>query len=288
MLPHFIIAGAHKSASTSLINYLNYSTQVSCITTLDDGNEVNFFSRDSRYKKGVQWYEDLFSKFPQGQIVGEKSVAYMSNKDAPQRIAQTVPNVKLIFIMRNPVNRAFSHYNYNVQKGTEMFSFKKALAKEEQRLARGGFFYNNYSYKSRSCFVEHIQEYLKYFPLTQMYFVLMEDLQKDPAAEMAKLCTFLEISADFIPQIDFSRTYNKTQAPRLKPVQFGLQMSRKVFRIKFMMRFIDWLISKNLKSVGKQVMPPELRRRLKEYFKEPNRQLQQLTGKDLSAWEDGR
>ena len=91
--PDFIIAGAAKSGTTSLIKYLSYSNEVFCLTTLKNGHEVNFFSKN--FKKGYKWYSSLFSSFSKNQIIGEKSVSYMENKQAPERILEFCPNVNL-------------------------------------------------------------------------------------------------------------------------------------------------------------------------------------------------
>jgi hypothetical protein len=286
MLPNFLIAGAHKSASTSLINYLSKSPDISCITTLNDGNEVNFFSKNKRYKKGLHWYEGLFANLEKKKAVGEKSVAYMSSKCAPQRIAKDLPDVKLIFILRNPVDRAYSHYSYNLQKGTELFSFEKALEIEAKRIKRGGFFYNNYSYKDRSLYYYHVMEYKKHFSMEQMYFVLMEDFQRDPEVEMEKLCRFLGIGKGFVSRIDYGERYNQTKVPRLKPLQFILVMTRKIIKLKSVMSLIDKLIEKNSKYVEREPMAKETRRQLLAYFKVPNEKLSQQIGKDLTIWDN--
>lgn len=281
----FIIAGAAKSGSTSLIQYLDQSPDISCLVTLSDGNEINFFSKDRIYKKGLKWYESLFAHLDTDKIIGEKSASYMSSEAAPERIFKAIPGVRLIFILRNPVDRAYSHYRSNIQKGTEFFSFEKALKAEAKRIKRGGFFRNNYSYKQRSMYYDQISRFLNYFPREQMHFLLLEELNADPAKELAKICEFLNVDKAFIDTVDLKKRYNPTKVSKIPLIQFLLLMCRRFIRIKIVMRIIDRLRQINLKDVEKPPMKTETRRVLMDYFKESNQKLGKLIGKDLSIWD---
>ncbi|RLF35719.1 MAG: sulfotransferase, partial [Thermoplasmata archaeon] len=111
MLPNFVIAGPPKSGTTSLLFYLERHPDVFVI------NEPHFFSRN--YEKGIEWYESLFEKHKKEKAVGEKSPSYFFDPKVPLRIKKHIPDVKLIFIFRDPIKRAYSEYWHNVIHGTE-------------------------------------------------------------------------------------------------------------------------------------------------------------------------
>ena len=112
-LPHFIIIGAAKSGTTTLYKYLSQHPQI----YLPQIKEPSFFAK--RYHKGVDWYESLFAEAKTGQLCGEASTPYthwLSHKpEIPQLMAELLPQVKLIYIMRNPIDRAYSQYLQQVK-----------------------------------------------------------------------------------------------------------------------------------------------------------------------------
>jgi hypothetical protein len=139
LLPDFIIIGGQRCGTTSLFNYLTQHPDVfpSC------PKEVHYFS--IHYHKGVNWYRSHFPLVMQKSYVerghdrrfvaGEATPYYIAHPHAPQRIAETVPEAKLIVLLRNPVDRAYSHYHYEVKNGLETLSFAEAIDREDERLA---------------------------------------------------------------------------------------------------------------------------------------------------------
>lgn len=137
-LPDYIIAGAQKAGTTSLWAYLSEhpSVEPSMI------KEVHYF--DSNYHRGLAWYRSHFpisgfdhlhtSAGPR-TLTGESSAYYIFHPLAPQRIAQTIPDVKIVLLLRNPIDRAFSHYQLKLRRRQETLSFDNALAAEADRLA---------------------------------------------------------------------------------------------------------------------------------------------------------
>ena len=121
MLPTFIIAGAGKSGTTALWAYLNQHPEI-CMSRIKEpmfftnllgyrqGGSIEAPVYEGRYKSGLEWYEKLFAKCCQKRALGEASTAYMYAKDAAGLIKKTLPEVKLIFLLRNPVDRLYSNY----------------------------------------------------------------------------------------------------------------------------------------------------------------------------------
>ena len=116
-------------------------------------------------------------------------------QECRDRLKSVVPNAKLVIILRDPVERAWSHYCFEVRKGYEDFPFTKALEVEEDRLAEGGYEeFVNFSYKSRGNYIDQLIHYEKAFSREQMLVIFLEDLKKDPEQVMAKVCSHIGVS----------------------------------------------------------------------------------------------
>lgn len=106
MLPNFLIVGAARAGTTSLYYYLKQHPDV----FMSPKKEIDFFDVDKNFEKGLDWYERYFEGYTGQKAIGEASPLYMYLEKVPKRIAKVIPDVKLIFILRNPVDRAYSHY----------------------------------------------------------------------------------------------------------------------------------------------------------------------------------
>jgi len=139
MMPDFLIIGAQRCGTTSLFNYLSQHPDI----YPSFPKEVHYFS--NYYKKGTAWYRSHFPltwqkkyrELVQGRkfMTGEATPYYFSHPHAPRRIFNALPKVRLFLLLRNPVDRAFSHYQYEVKMGIESLSFEEAIDKEEDRLS---------------------------------------------------------------------------------------------------------------------------------------------------------
>ena len=117
-LPDFIIIGCQRGGTTSLYNYITSHPDVEPASQ----KELHFF--DYNFDKGLDWYKD---QFPDNKITGETSPYYIIHPHAPRRIAQAKPDVKILILLRNPGDRAYSHYNLEVKIGHEKLSFEDAI-----------------------------------------------------------------------------------------------------------------------------------------------------------------
>ncbi len=207
VLPDFAIGGAQKAGTTSLYHYLKKHP---CIF-MPLKQEVHFF--DFNYPKGLSYYRAHFPSIyfkhyalkMYGQLkVGECTPYYMPHPLVPQRMAARLPGIKLVFVLRNPVMRTYSHYQHEYQKGREWLSFENALKAEKKRLSgeaeliqrRHAYYsyrHHHFSYVNRSKYVEHVKRWLKYFPRKQMFFISSERLFSKPQEQVDRLCEFLEI-----------------------------------------------------------------------------------------------
>lgn len=203
VLPNFLVIGAMKGGTTSLFQYLAGHPQVHPPFR----KEIKFF--DLHYGQGLDWYRAHFplkTKMTKGAITGEATPYYIFHPLAAGRIAKDLPGAKLIAILRNPVDRAYSHYNHMVRVGRENLSFEEALDKEDERLfdeeqkiaadpAYSTFKHLHYSYKARGRYAEQIAKWLELFPREQVLFLSSEELYSKPFSAYGKALEFLSLPA---------------------------------------------------------------------------------------------
>jgi hypothetical protein len=215
-LPDYIIAGAQKSGTTSIWAYLNEHPNVKPALR----KEVNFF--DANYDRGLDWYRSYFplsapdhvyaTSFPE-TLTGESCANYMFHPLAPRRIAETVPRAKIIFLLRNPVDRAFSHYQLKLRRRQESLSFDDAITAEAGRLAgeeekiisQGNYFsesHDRFSYLARGRYFDQIIRWQALFPPEQL--LILESKE------------FYDHTGDV-----FRRVLNYLKLPSWQPLQFG-------------------------------------------------------------------
>jgi hypothetical protein len=200
VLPDYIIIGVQKGGTSSLFRYLTRHPKV----LPGYKKEVKFF--DGRYAKGIDWYRynfPLVSQMsdPHAQT-GEASPSYVFHPLVPQRIKESLPNIKLILLLRDPVARAYSHYQGNLRKGHEKLSFREAIEQEENRLEGERekiiadqtypmYRYLVFSYLSRGVYIDQLRNWFKSFPREQILILRSEDFFNNPPKVFQRVLTFL-------------------------------------------------------------------------------------------------
>jgi len=191
VLPDFLIIGAARSGTTSLYEYLIKHPSVYSAT----GKEVYFF--DKKYNKGFNWYRSFFpsklTKFSvetlerKKFITGEATPRYLHHPHTPKRVFDLIPQVKLIVLLRNPIDRAYSHYQMEVDHGDEELSFEEAIEQEKNRILKDeermdvdeNFYSVNFyrkSYITRGIYVNQLKRWFNFFPKKQFLILKSEDL----------------------------------------------------------------------------------------------------------------
>jgi Sulfotransferase domain len=212
-LPDFLILGAQKAGTTALYAYLRWHPQI----TGPSFKEVSFFDR--HYARGERWYRAHMPVRRSG-IVGEASPSYLFHPSAPERVARMLPGARLIALLRNPVDRAFSHYQHEVALGREELPFEDALAREDERMAgevermlRDPAYFSyawwNYTYAARGRYAEQLERWFRSFPSEQLLVLLTDELAADTGATYERVLEFLGVDArglDSYPRI-FEREY---------------------------------------------------------------------------------
>jgi hypothetical protein len=198
-LPSALIIGAQRSGTTSLFNYLVRHPDV--LPPL--GKEIHYF--DLHYARGIKWYRGRFPygyRLRRGALTLDASPYYLMHPQAPGRAARLLPEAKLVALLRNPVDRAFSHYQHEVRGGRETLSFGEAIEQEPERLAREeerlradpgyySFNHHRYSYTRRGQYVEQLRRWVEHFPRSRLLVLQSERLFRDPAAAIGAVQEFL-------------------------------------------------------------------------------------------------
>lgn len=233
LMPDFIIIGAMRGGTTSLYRYLTDHPQIGSAYM----KEVHFF--DVYYHKGLSWYRSQFPSSVQKYyaervqkhtfVTGEASPYYLFHPHAPQRIAKTLPQVKLVVLLRNPVSRAYSHYYHEVAGGHETLSFEEAIDREEERIGKEveklagngryvSFNHRHFSYLSRGIYVDQLKVWMELFPKEQFLILKSEDFYADPAAGLKQVLQFINVPDVGIK--DLKEEYeqlNTTKPPKMEP-----------------------------------------------------------------------
>ena len=273
MKPDFLIVGAMKSGTSTLAHYLRQHAEV----YMPD-EEVHFFYEKGRgnWKKGVQWYESQFREASPNQIVGEKTPTYSYLPGTAERIHGVLPNVKLLWIFRDPIDRAYSNYWHAVCAGVESKSFAGAVHLEEQRIKKSPW----KGYVRRSVYSEQVERYLDYFDRNQMHFCLLENLKEAPISVLEGLAGFLGVNSSTFTNVAKSTRNNVTFIPRFPLLRYAI---RSVFGQGSLVGRIEKRVNQR-KKPGYPEMYQKISSDLQDYFAQYNNRLEELTDLDLSPW----
>jgi hypothetical protein len=206
-LPTFLVIGAQKAGTTALFLYL--SGHPSVRPPIE--KEIGYFS--TLYGNGLSWYRAHFPLLPRAWFerarggafaTGEATPYYLFHPRAPERVAETLPGAKLIVLLRNPVDRAYSHHQHRLRLGIEHLPFDAALAAEDERLAgqrermlaEDGYesrAFNEFSYKARGRYAEQLAAWRMHFPRDQMLILVSEELFSAPDQHFLRVLDFLDL-----------------------------------------------------------------------------------------------
>lgn len=293
---HFFILGAAKCGTTSLYFYLNQHPQI----LMSSPKETVFFEKE--YEKGLEYY--LKTYFPHRTnelLLGDARHRNLYLPYVPRRIANFLPDAKLIVILRNPVDRAYSHYIHRKVRGVEPLSFKEAIKRDMEHIEKGEYIntkqeIKNYidqldsdgssllyrTYIDCGYYAEQIERYLKYFNKEQLLIVFFDDLIKNNKKLFHQLLSFLDNRLSLI-DIDFSVRNKRTNKLYLSIAKILSRCPSAESLIppkikNIFLHFTEYLIPREAK------MNKETRSWLISHYLEHNKKLEVLTGRNLSSW----
>jgi hypothetical protein len=200
MLPNFLIIGAPRCGTSSIYKYLAEHPQVFMAWP----KEPRFFSYQGKTVRKGNWvvtdqaaYEELFDKAGTARAVGEASTDYLRTEGVAERIKSLIPDVRLVAVLRNPIERAYSAWLYDRREGRETLNTVMAAVEAEMKdlSAPGG----RRTYIRAGLYAVQIERYLRVFDRDQLRVYLFEDLVTDPAGFTDDLCRFLEVDPHHSP-----------------------------------------------------------------------------------------
>jgi len=207
-LPTFIIGGVRRGGTTSLYYAIRQHPEI----YLYPHSELNYFVEEElrgrhwhdkpadsdHWEKNhsLQEYEALFANGDQARAIGHKGADLLFWHPAHSRIARFVPDVRFIFTLRHPANRAWSHYWAERAKGREMLDFEEALAAEEKRAEKSDWARYHLSYKTRGYYDRSLQQFLKIFPREQILVITLEEKITRPRETLQQIYRFLGVDPE--------------------------------------------------------------------------------------------
>jgi hypothetical protein len=273
-LPDFVIAGVMKSGTTSLRNALGRHPEVYCAP-----GEPHFFCGHVE-ERALDWYTRQFRDAGQARVLGEKTADYLAQPRAVERMAQLLPDARVIVILRNPVDRAYSHYWHQRMVKKEHLSFAEAVNAEPGRLRDGQA---HLGYVEDGRFAPQLERLASFYPRDSIHVMLLEEFRGDPATEYERVCRFLGVDETFRPSATLRRRTNPYRRMRLPRVYERLKRSD-------LYRHLPRVAKKNLEkalvqSADYPPMEEGLRARLTQLYAPDNAALAEWLGRRLPAWE---
>jgi len=298
-LPNFFIIGAPKSGTTALYDTLKQHPQI----YMSPVKEPFYFAFEGKppffpgaagafFHRAAVWrpheYVQLFAGAANERVIGEASATYLASPLAARRIRQNLPSSRIVAILRQPAERAYSAYSFLRQVGFEPTrTFQEALAQEEPRSRAGWISILNY--KANSRYYDQLAIYYDLFPPDQIKVYLYEEWKDMPQAMLRDMFWFLGVDEDFMPEIQRS---NITRLPKNRRLHhLATHPGRIEQRIPFLPAPARRIISSILRRLDRRfnLAPPppltaEMRTRLTSDFREDILKLQDLIERDLSHW----
>jgi hypothetical protein len=296
-MPNFLIIGFEKAGTTSVYHYLKQHPQVFVSPT----KETNFFVHEGQNPEILPYlakeltvvrsladYRALFEAVSEHKAVGEASPLYLADPKAAECIRHHIPDAKLIALLRDPAERAYSAYWMRVRDGRETRSFEQAVDEELAGRLDDSLEVERRHYVRWGLYARHLKVYFSRFDRAQLAIYLFDDLQADPGGLMRELFRFLEVDDRFVP--DTSIRYNASGTPRnrlLRPL-FGKSAVTRTLR-----RALPGPLGRRAASIqeawrsralAKPPMPPKVRRRLVAGYRRDILELQGMLERDLSGW----
>lgn len=297
MMPNFIIIGAPRSGTTSLYHYLRQHPEIA-MSRIKESNYFSYLAAQVEKEYQIEpvsgWdvttrpaYESLFAVNAQTRAIGEATPFYLYVPGVPRQIYLQIPNVKLILILRNPVDRAYSAYLKNRREGVETRSFEDAIRQELHD--PGMVVKSEYYYVRAGFYSQHIARYLEYFKKSCLKIVFQDDLLRAPQTLLSDLFLFLGVDPSFVP--DTSVRFNEALPPLIMKKSSNRiwlkTLSRRIRSympqsLYFSLLNFKYAVNRSIRSYPD--LSKDTRALLRSLYEKDIQALQTFTGRDLSSW----
>ena len=291
--PNFIIIGAMKAATTSLYTYLKQHPDV-FMTSIKEPKFFNNFNKDSGFKlqgkglvkiKTLEQYQNLFQEAINEIAIGEASPSYIFDENCHILIKKILPRVKIIAILRQPVDRAYSNFLHAKRADQEKDTdFEKAFTEENEMLRKG---IKTHYYLEKGFYHKQLKRYYDVFPKEQIKIILFEDMIKSPEKITREIFEFLNIDSSFTPNT--SKKANVSGVPKgtLGWIVMKLRKNNLMPDIEFskiLPKFIVNLILNTIYSKPEKISNKLIKKLTKQYYIKDIRKLEKLINRDLAIW----
>jgi hypothetical protein len=272
-LPNFLIVGASKCGTTSLYHYLGQHPDV----FMSPIKEAKWFAYEGQDEPSYpirtrETYERLFDGVTAQRAIGEASPQYLRVVAAPERIAAALPGVRIVAMLRDPADRSYSSYLHSLRDGIERRGVEEAMQPGNR-------------YVEQSLYHPQLWRYFERFDRDRIKVILYDELAADPAAVMRDLYAFLGVDESFA--VDVSTRHNIGRVPRVLILNRMLVKSITAFRRVFPSLLKGSGIAGGIhRRIVRPAapLPPAIRRRLIDYFRDDVARTGELIGRDLSHW----
>ncbi len=265
MLPTFLGIGTQRAATTWLFNCLKEHPDV----YIPEIKEVSFFS--SHYSKGIEHYASFFRYVENEKAVGEISPEYIYTEGCHQLIYKHLPNIKMILILRNPIDRAYSVFEFFSKKNGSKITFEAFIESNPEVIEAG-------------LYSQQLKKYFSLFDRNQFLILLFDELSNDNLNAIKNVYEFLEIDTEFCPSwinqyVNTELFPNTKQFLKKHNLDWVIQIVKKtplnsLLRLKVL----------KTKQFKKKILSIETKKKLIDFYKKPNIDLGKLLNKDLHKW----
>lgn len=286
--PTFLIVGAAKAGTTSLYHWLKQHPDV----FMPELKEPAYFVHSGIRVPTARQYASLFTAGGGVSARGEASTAYLAKPGTAGHIKEALGAVRIVILLRNPAERAYSHYKFLAMEGWEPISeFESALLAEDGRYRNRWFrcknpgFFWDYMYFRTGFYHDQIKEYLDAFGRENVRIHLLEDLARNPGRLFRDVCEFIGVRPDFEPDLEHR---NRSRMPRSVRLQFVLReiwRQTKIHdRFSRLRKLARRLIGLNMRFGREESLSEDTRRRLLRAYRRDIEKTGELMGRDLSHW----
>jgi len=276
MLPTFLGIGAGKCGTSWIAACLKEHPQI----FMPEVKEVKYFS--DFYEEGQKWYEEFFPGVDKEKVVGEYSTTYLFSPQIAERIYRFNPQIKLIACFRNPIDRAWSHFRYDLMdKRVKAESKFKELIEEKdyyQKYIESGFYFRQ------------IKPYLDRFPAENILLLIYEDIAKSPLKFMQRVYQFLGVDPLFVPskvnqRVKKTRVFKENLLSKLVHRALDKVYGEKKHRQIVGSQNTSFIMDSIMRIISKPInITPEIRKKLLPIFFPENRKLEKVLNRNLSFW----
>ena len=285
--PTFFIVGAPKAGTTSLYRYLEEHPDV----FMSHIKETNFFSFEEIKAQGLYYHEEhistleeynrLFAKVSNEKAIGEASVSYLFYDTVPKKIYEFNPEAKIIMVLRNPVDRGYSHYLMDKRMGLVKKPYE-GIVNSDRNTQKDRLYYQQYVELGQ--YYEQVKRYLHIFAPEQVKIIFFEELRNNPSQLITDIYNFLNVDITFRPDVD--RKHNTFKKPKNNVIKALYQNSRVR---KAAGRLTPGIVKNKLQEKlfnreDKLVLTNSLRMSLQEIYQDDIIQLEKLLDVNLSHW----